>query len=138
MNLVLNTLVLVGSSPSIAPGVWHFFVPRAWDWYAHTDTHVTELAAAVRAIHAFISLSLALFGVMNTLLIYGDRSNRYSIIVMFAATCVLWPTRVAIQVVFPQGTLSPGLKYGVLLAIVIVTLRYAIPLGSVLIHRTPV
>ena len=137
MNLMLKVLVMIGSSASIAFGVWHFFVPKAWNWYAHIDTHATELVAAVRAINAFFSLSLVLFGVMNMLLIYGDRSNRYSVTVMLAATCVLWLTRVVFQVVYPQGTLYPGLQYGTLSAFVIVTLCYAIPLGSVLLHRTP-
>jgi hypothetical protein len=137
MNLVLKILVMIGSSISIAFGVWHFFVPKAWSWYVYIDPNATELAAAVRAINAFFSLSLVLFGVMNMLLIYGDRSNRYSIIVMLAATSVLWLTRVAFQVVYPQGTLYPGLQYGMLLAFVIVTLCYAIPLGIVVVHRTP-
>ena len=137
MNLLPRILVIVGSSASIAFGVWHFFVPKAWNWYAYIDTTATELAAAVRAINAFFSLSLVLFGVMNILLIYGDRSNRYSIIVMLAATCVLWLTRVAFQVVYPQGTLYPGLQYGMLLAFVIVTLCYAIPLGSILLREIP-
>ena len=138
MNLLLKILVMVGSSASIGFGVWHFFVPKAWNWYAYIDTHATELVAAVRAINAFFSLSLVLFGIMNILLIYGDRSNRYSIVVMLAATCNLWLTRVALQVIYPQGTLYPGLQYGMLSAFVIVTLCYAIPLGSVLFQRTPV
>ena len=138
MNLLLKILVMVGSSASIGLGVWHFFVPKAWNWYAYIDTHATELVAAVRAINAFFSLSLVLFGIVNILLIYGDRSNRYSIVVMLAATCILWLTRVALQVIYPQGTLYPGLQYGMLSAFVIVTLCYAIPLGSVLFQRTPV
>jgi len=138
MNLLLKILVMVGSSASIGLGVWHFFVPKAWNWYAYIDTHATELVAAVRAINAFFSLSLVLFGIVNILLIYGDRSNRYSIVVMLAATCILWLTRVALQVIYPQGTLYPALQYGMLSAFVIVTLCYAIPLGSVLFQRTPV
>ena len=138
MNLLLKILVMVGSSASIGLGVWHFFVPKAWNWYDYIDTHATELVAAVRAINAFFSLSLVLFGMMNISLIYGERSDRYSLIVMLAATCVLWLTRVALQVIYPQGTLYPGLQYGMLSAFVIVTLCYAIPLGSVLFQRTPV
>ena len=138
MNLLLKILVMVGSSASIGLGVWHFFVPKAWNWYAYIDSHATELVAAVRAINAFFSLSLVLFGMMNISLIYGERSDRYSLIVMLAATCVLWLTRVALQVIYPQGTLYPGLQYGMLSAFVIVTLCYAIPLGSVLFQRTPV
>jgi hypothetical protein len=86
------------------------------------------LVAAVRAINAFFSLSLVLFGMVNILLIYGDKSNRYSILVMLAATCVLWLTRVAFQVIYPQGSLYPGLQYEMLSAFMIVFLCYLISL----------
>jgi hypothetical protein len=118
-------------------GIWHFFVPRAWRWYSYIDVHATELVAAIRATNTFFSLSLVLFGIMNVLLILGGRSNRYSIIVMLAATSVLWLTRVALQIIYPQGTLYPGLQYAMLLAFVIVTLCCRIPLISILLHRLP-
>jgi hypothetical protein len=124
MNLLVKILVMIGSSTSIGFGIWHFFVPKAWKWYSYIDGNATELVAAVRAINAFFSLSLVLFGIVNILLIYGGRSNRYSIIVMLAATCVLWLTRVSFQVIYPQGSLYPGLQYGMLSAFVIVTLCY--------------
>jgi hypothetical protein len=137
MNLLLKILVMVGSSASIGFGVWHFFVPKAWNWYAYIDTQATELVAAVRAINAYFSLSLVLFGVMNMLLIHGDRSNRYSIIVMLAATSILWLTRVALQIIYPQGTLYPGLQYGMLSAFVVVSLCYMIPLIRMLLQQSP-
>jgi hypothetical protein len=114
MNLLVRILVTLGSSASIGFGIWHFFVPKAWNWYSYIDINATELVAAVRAINVFFSLSLVLFGIVNILLIYGDRANRYSIIVMLAATCILWLTRVAFQVFYPQGSLYPGLQYGML------------------------
>ena len=115
-----------------------FFVPKAWNWYSYIDINATELVAAVRAINAFFSLSLVLFGIVNILLIYGDKSNRYSIIVMLAATCILWLTRVAFQVIYPQGSLVPGLQYGMLSAFVIVSLCYLVALLSILFQKTPV
>jgi len=138
MNLLVKILVIFGSSASIGFGIWHFFVPKAWKWYSYVDINATELVAAVRAINAFFSLSLVLFGIINILLIHGDRSNGYSIIVMLAATCILWLTRVALQVIYPQGTLYPGLQYGMLSAFVIVTLCYTIPLSSILFQKIPV
>lgn len=131
-NSLVKILVMIGSSASIGFGVWHFFVPQTWKWYSYIDNNATELVAAIRAINAFFSLSLVLFGVVNILLVYGDKSNRYSIIVMLAATCVLWVTRVAFQVIYPQGSLYPGLQYGMLSAFVIVTLCYLVSLLSVL------
>lgn len=138
MNLLVMILVIFGSSASIGFGIWHFFVPTAWKWYSYIDINATELVAAVRAINAFFSLSLVLFGIVNILLIYGDRSNRYSIMVMLAATCVLWLTRVSFQVIYPQGSLYPGLQYGMLSAFVLVTLCYLISLLSVLFQKFPV
>lgn len=128
MNQLVKTLVMIGSTASIGFGVWHFFVPQAWKWYAYMDSSAMELVAAVRAINAFFSLSLVLFGVVNLLFVYGDKSNRYSIMVMLAATSILWLTRVAFQVVYPQGSLVPGLQYGLLLAFVMISLCYIVPL----------
>lgn len=128
MNLLVKIFVMVGSSASIGFGIWHFFVPKAWNWYSYIDSHATELIAAVRAINAFFSLSLVLFGIVNILLIVGDKSNRYSIILMLAATSLLWLTRVAFQLIYPQGSLYPGLQYGMLAAFIFVSLCYVIPL----------
>lgn len=138
MNLLVKSLVIFGSSASIGFGIWHFFVPKAWKWYSYIDVNATELMAAVRAINAFFSLSLVLLGIVNILLIYGDKSNRYSIIVMLAATCILWLTRVSFQVIYPQGSLYPGLQYGMFSAFVIITLCYLISLLSILFQKIPV
>ena len=136
MNLLVKILVMIGSCASIGFGIWHFFVPTAWKWYSYIDVNATELVAAIRAINAFFSLSLVLFGVVNILLIYGDRSNRYSIIVMLAATCILWLTRVVFQLIYPQGSLYPGLQYGILSAFIIINLCYMISLCIMLSQET--
>ena len=128
MDPIVKILVIIGSVSSIGFGVWHFFVPAMWNWYSYIDVNATELVVAIQAINAFFSLSLVLFGVVNILFIYGDQSNRYSIIVMLAATCILWVTRVAFQVIFPQGSLSPLLQYGMLSAFIIVSLCYIVSL----------
>jgi hypothetical protein len=129
MNLLVKILVMIGSIASIGFGTWHFFVPNTWKWYSYIDTDATELVAAVRAINAFFSLSLVLFGLVNILFICGDKSNRYSIIVMLAATSILWLTRVAFQLIYPQGSMNPILQYGMLTAFIVVCLCYVISLG---------
>ena len=138
MNLLVKILVIFSSSASIGFGIWHFFVPKAWNWYSYVDSNATELVAAIRAINVFFSLSLVLFGIVNILLIYGDKSNRYSIIVLLAATCILWLTRVLFQVIYPQGSLYPGLQYGMLSSFVIITLCYLISLLSISFQKIPV
>jgi len=128
LDLLVKILVLSGSFASIGFGTWHFFVPEMWKWYSYIDVNATELVAAVRAINVFFSLALVLFGVVNILFIYGDKSNRYSIIVMLAATSILWITRVVFQIIYPQGSINPILQYGMLSAFIIVSLCYIISL----------
>ena len=128
MDLLVKIFVMIGSGASIGFGVWHFFVPRLWNWYAYIDSHATELVIAVRAINIFFSLTLVLLGIVNILLVYGGKSNRYSIIVLLATTSLLWLTRVFLQVIYPQGSLYPGLQYGMLAAFTLVSLCYVISL----------
>jgi hypothetical protein len=128
MNLLARVLVTIAGMMSVGFGIWHFFVPKAWNWYSYMDVRATELMTAVRAINVCFSSSLVLFGVLNMLFVCGGRANRYSIIVMLAATCVLWLTRVALQIIYPQGSIYPALRYGMLSVFVIVSLCYMIPL----------
>lgn len=137
-NSFVKVLVTLGSSVSVGLGIWHFFVPQIWKWYSYIDGAATELVAAVRAINAFFSLSLVLFGVVNLLLVYGGRSNRYSVLVMLAATSILWVTRVVFQVIHPQGSLYPGLQYGMLSVFVLVTLCYLLAFLGVWFEKVPV
>ena len=94
LDLIGKILVIIGSGGSIGFGIWHFFVPEAWKWYSYIEPNATELVLAVQAINVFFSLSLVLFGAVNILLIYGNKSNSYSIIVMLTTTSILWITRV--------------------------------------------
>lgn len=138
MPLLLKLLVTFGSTVSIGFGVWHFFVPKAWKWYSYMDPAATELAVAVRAINVFFSLSLVLFGLMNILFIFGGRANRYALIVLLAATCILWLTRLAFQIITPQGSINPVLQYGMLAAFAVVTLCYLVSLGLILCQKVAI
>ena len=128
MYSLVKIVVTIGSSASIGFGVWHFFVPKAWKWYSYIDSAATELIVAVRAINVFFSLSLVLFGLLNLLFVYGGKANRYSIIVMLAATCILWLTRLVFQIIYPQGSINPVLQYGMLSAFIVINLCYLISL----------
>ena len=138
MPLLVKLLVAFGSSVSIGFGVWHFFVPRAWKWTSYMDPAATELAVAVRAINVFFSLSLVLFGLMNILFIFGGRANRYAVIVLLVATCILWLTRLVFQIIYPQGSINPALQYGMLAAFAVVTLCYLIALGLVVFQKVTI
>jgi hypothetical protein len=129
-----RTLITLGSAASIGFGIWHFFVPKLWDWYSYIDPSATELVLAVRAINIFFSLSLVLFGLMNLLLAFGH-ANRYSVVVVLGATCALWATRVVMQLILPQGSTNPALQYGMLLSFVLVLGCYSVALALVLAGR---
>jgi hypothetical protein len=126
MNTLVKILVTIGSSASIGFGIWHFFVPKAWKWYSYIDGNATELIVAVRAINVFFSLSLVLFGLLNMLFVHGGKANRYSLMVLLAATCILWLTRLVFQLIYPQGSMNPVLQYGMLSAFILVSLCYLI------------
>ena len=134
LDLIAKILAIIGSGGSIGFGIWHFFVPEAWKWYSYIAPNATELMVAVQAINVFFSLSLVLFGAVNILLVYGNKSNNYSIIIMLAATSILWITRVAFQIIYPQGSINPALQYGMLSAFIIVSLCYIIPL-TIMVFR---
>jgi hypothetical protein len=131
-TLPTRILITLGSAASIGFGVWHFFVPRLWNWYSYIDASATELVVAIRAINVFFSLSLVLFGAMNLLLAYGPGDSRYAALVVLGATCVLWSARVVMQVAYPQGSMSPVLQYGLLLTFALVLACYAVALVLIL------
>jgi hypothetical protein len=138
MNSLVKILVTIGSSASIGFGIWHFFVPRAWNWYSYIDARATELVVAVRAINVFFSLSLVLFGLLNMLFIWGGKANRYSIVVMLAATSILWLTRLVFQLIYPQGSINPVLQYGMLLVFLVINLCYMISLWIMVSQKNSV
>jgi len=135
MNYFVKILSTIGSSASIAFGVWHFFVPRLWKWYSYINPNATELIVAVRAINVFFSLSLVLVGALNLLFIFSGKANRYSIIALLAATCILWLTRLVFQVIYPQGSINPLLQYGMLAAFMLVSLSYLVCLAYIVFEK---
>lgn len=135
MNILVKILVGIGSSASICFGMWHFFVPGIWNWFSYIDNKATELVIAIRAINVFFSLSLVLFGLVNILLIFGGKSNRYSMIVVLAATCILWLTRLVFQLIYPQGSINTFLQYGMLSAFIIINLCYLVSLIIILSQK---
>jgi hypothetical protein len=128
--------VTSASLASMGFGAWHFFVPKTWNWYAHISPAATELILAVRAINVFFSLSLVLFGLMNILLVFGNRSHKFSNLVVLGASCVLWLVRILFQIIYPQGSKSALLEYGMLAAFTAVFLGYSISLVLTVMDRS--
>lgn len=72
---------------------------------------------------------------MNVLLAYGPAGSRYAVLVVLGATCVLWSTRVVLQIVWPQGSASAILQDGMLLLFAGVLACYLLTLILVLLER---
>lgn len=124
--MLTKVLVSFGSISMIAFGIWHFFVPGIYKWYSYMSESAPELAVAVRATNVFFSLSLVLIGIVNIIFVFAG--NRFTLIVMLAMSCVLWVTRVAMQLIFPQGTINPALRYGMLAAFIVIFICFAVSL----------
>ena len=122
--MLIKILTTFGSVMTIGFGIWHFTVPSKWKWYSYIAPTATELVAAVRAINVFFSLCLVLFGAANLIFLYTI-PHKSSLAVMLALTCILWGTRVALQLIYPQGSATPILQYGMLSAFIAVFLCYA-------------
>ena len=135
MYLLSKILITTGSAVTICFGLWHFFVPRIWNWYSYIDPDATELIIAVRNINAFFSLCLVLFGVVNIIFINGNHSNRFSIIIMLSVTSVLWLTRASLQLIYPQGSFKPVIQYGMLAMFIIVTLCFLVSLYIIISQK---
>ena len=126
--MLARILATLASLISIGFGIWHFFVPKTWNWNSYIDATATELILAVRAINVFFSLSLVLFGLINIFLVFGNHGHKYSLIIVLSASCILWLVRVLLQIIHPQGSMRPRLEYGMLSSFIIVFLCYLISL----------
>ncbi|MBI3135047.1 MAG: hypothetical protein HYZ14_10285 [Bacteroidetes bacterium] len=120
MKLLVTILTSFGSIVSIGFGIWHFFVPRIWNWYSYIEPTATELVIAVRAINIFFSLSLVLLGIANLLIVFKNSPDKFSLMVMLSVSVILWATRTALQFIYPQGSQNPVLQYAMLAIFLVV------------------
>jgi hypothetical protein len=135
MKLPITILTTFGSIVSTGFGVWHFFVPKIWNWYSYIDKTATELVIAVRAINFFFSLSLVLFGIANILFVFKKPQDRFSMIVILSVSSVLWIARCIFQIAYPQGSQNPILQYSMLFTFILVFTCFVISLFLVLIKK---
>jgi hypothetical protein len=126
--LFIKTLVLIPSVLTIGFGLWHFFVPKVWKWYSYIDKSATELVLAVRAINVFFSLSLVIFGALNLIFLYRKPHDLFALKVVLGVSCLLWAGRVAMQIIYPQGTTNPYLNYGMTTAFIVIFTLYTVSL----------
>jgi hypothetical protein len=126
-NKLFRLLVIAGGTVSVGFGIWHFFVPATYGWWAAIVDETGELVRAVRAINIFFSLSLAIFGLQSILFTLHEWANLFVMRVQLAAMTALWTARVALQIAYPQGALI-GIAPIMLGSFVIVLLCFLVPL----------
>jgi len=107
-------LLTIGSAITICFGSWHLFVPAIWNWYSCFPSEATELVVAVRAINVFFSMSLVVFGAVMLVFIYRKPMITFYARTMSISLTLLWGMRVAMQLIWPQGSITPALRYGML------------------------
>jgi hypothetical protein len=120
---MLKLLVTLGGIGTAAFGIWHFFVPKLWDWYSYIPPQATELVLAIRAINVFFALCLLLIGIANILLVYFS-PDRVALGVILAISSIFWAVRCLMQIIFPQGSANHLLQYGMLSVFVIIFLCF--------------
>lgn len=124
--MAYKILAVSASIISIAFGIWHFFVPKIYNWYSYIDVNAKELVLAIRAVNVFFSLSLVLIGIMNIILVLNKHTSKTTLIVVLSVSAVLWLTRVILQISYPQGTINAYLQYGMLTAFLLVLALYIV------------
>lgn len=118
-------VLTIGSAITICFGAWHLFVPSIWNWYSYFPGEATELVVAVRAINVFFSTSLVAFGVVMLVFIHRKPMVTFYARSMSISLTVLWGLRVALQLIWPQGSMVPALQYGMLGVFVMVFAMFA-------------
>lgn len=133
----LTTILTVfGSFISISFGIWHFFVPKIWNWYSYIDKTATELVLAVRAVNVFFSLLLVLLGLANILIITRKPQNRFSTIIILSVSTILWIVRVLLQIIYPQGSQNWTIQYGMLIVFILTSSCFIFSLLSTIRKQT--
>jgi hypothetical protein len=123
--MLAKVFLAIGSATTVGFGIWHLFIPAIWRWYSYFPGNARELTLAVRAINTFFSISLIMFGILMLLFTFRKPMNGFYARSTSIALAVLWAVRVVVQIVSPQGTLSPLLQYGMLTAFILVFLLFA-------------
>jgi hypothetical protein len=112
--MLFIVLLTIGSTITIAFEVWHLFVPLIWKWYSYFPKDAKELIVAVRAINLFFSISLIMFGLIMMVFINRKPIGIFYVKCIGIALSIIWGTRIISQLIWPQGSISPILQYGML------------------------
>jgi Domain of unknown function (DUF4181) len=135
MKIWITILTGFASIICIGIGIWHFFVPKIWNWYSYIDKTATELIIAVRAINVFFSLSLVLLGIANLLFVFKTPQDRFSLLVVLSISTLLWAVRSLLQIIYPQGSQNYFFQISMLAFFLLILACFAISLILVFIKK---
>jgi hypothetical protein len=119
-------LLTIGSTITIGFGGWHLFVPVIWDWYSYFPADASELVVAVRAINIFFSISLMIFGAIMLVFMYRKPVTAFYARSISISLSLLWGIRVVVQLIWPQGSMTPALQYGMLGIFILVFVLFVV------------
>lgn len=121
----LTFLSICPAVVTIAFGVWHFFVPSAWEWWSYISPDSPELVLAVRAINILFSLALVLIGAAVVLIVTHRPFEPFATSVVLAIAACLWAARTVVQLAYPQGSQVAGLSETMLSIFALTCLGFA-------------
>jgi len=115
---------IIGGTIALGFGIWHFAVPHLYRWQSYVPDAPQTLVDAVAATNFFMSLTLGMVGAtslaMPFLLDEATPMGR----AWLWANVGLWTTRAAYQLVKPQGSHNPALRWGMTAAFVATDLLF--------------
>lgn len=125
MTALEKILLIAGGSITLCFGVWHFFVPKTYNWFSYTPSIPSELKRAIEASNFFLSTMLVILGILTIYFAIREASEVKIIMITMSA---LWLTRTIYQIVEPQGSLIPGLSKTLTVLFFSTSLCFIIPL----------
>jgi hypothetical protein len=105
---------IAGGAVALGFGVWHFAVPSAFGWWSYVPDAPSTLIEAVDATNFFFSVSLSLIGAVNVVMpLIEERDSTFTQVWLWS-NVALWTARAVYQLVKPQGSHNPALRWGML------------------------
>jgi len=115
---------IIGGTVALGFGIWHFAVPDLYRWQSYVPDAPQTLVDAVAATNFFMSLTLSMVGATNVAMpLLMDAATPMGRAWLWA-NVGLWTVRTAYQLVKPQGSHSPALRWGMTAAFVATDLLF--------------
>lgn len=111
---------ILGGAAALGFGVWHFMVPDLYRWWSYVPDAPQTLVEAVEATNFFFSLTLSLVGAVNVAMPLLADSAAPAGRLWLWTNVGLWTTRLAYQLIKPQGSHEPALRWGMTAAFTLI------------------